>query len=169
MGYTLLINIKIIRDSVGYIHPVSIQIQNVIGYIVPKIMHITQNVMEYILPINIIADHKQRVVPPGAASAWTSIKAGVPQGSILRPVLFPIDINDIAVDIHSCISLFAVDRSLYIIVDNPQQVANLLNADLAKSHLWASKLPYLLIPPNMNLMIISRKHNKPLHPPLNMA
>ena len=134
-----------------------------------KIIQITQNVVVYSLPINISADHKQSVVPPGAASAWKSIKAGLPQGSIVGPVLFPIDINDIAVDIHSCIRLFADDTLLYIIVDNPQQAAHLLNADIAKSHLWASKLPVSFNPTKYEFMILSRKHIKPLHPPLNMA
>ena len=86
-------------------------------------------------PIVYLADRKQRVVLPGAVTAWKYIKAGVPQGSILGPLLFLININDIVVDIYSSIGLFADDTSLYIIVDNPQQAANLLNADLAKIHL----------------------------------
>ena len=48
-----------------------------------------------------LADRKQRVVLPGAVSAWKYIKAGVPQGSILGLLLFLIYINDIVVDIHS--------------------------------------------------------------------
>ena len=35
-----------------------------------------------------LSDRKQRVLLPGAVSDWTSIKAGVPQGSILGPLLF---------------------------------------------------------------------------------
>ena len=86
-----------------------------------------------------LAERKQRVVLPGAASSWKNIKAGVPQGSILGPLLFLSYINDIVEDIHSCIRLFADDTSLYIIVDNPLQAADTLNADLAKIHSWASK------------------------------
>ena len=116
-----------------------------------------------------LADRKQRVVLPGAVSAWKYIKAGVPQGSILGPLLFLICINDIVVDIHSSIRLFADDTSLYIIVDNPQQAANLLNADLAKIHLWASRWLVSFNPSKSESMTLSRKQNKPLHPPLNMA
>ena len=93
----------------------------------------------------------------------------MPQGSILGPLLFLIYINDIVVDIHSSIRLFTDDTSLYIIVDNPQQAANLLNADLAKIHLSASRWLVSFNPSKSESMTLSRKHNKPLHPPLNMA
>ena len=93
----------------------------------------------------------------------------MPQGSILGPLLFLIYINDIVEDIHSSIRLFADDTPLYIIVDNPQQAANLLNADLAIIHLWTSKWLVYFNLSKPESMTFSRKQNKPLHPPLNMA
>ena len=83
-------------------------------------------------------DRKQRVVLPGASFSWTSVKAGVPQGSILGPLLFLLYMNGIIEDINSSITLFADDTSLYIIVDNTFQAAEQLNSDLQKIHRWAA-------------------------------
>ena len=88
------------------------------------------------LIFNYLSERRQRVVLPGAISDWVYIKAGVPQGYILGPLLFLIFINDIVNDIGSNIRLFADDTSLNIIVDNPQTSAETLNADLEKVSAW---------------------------------
>ena len=80
---------------------------------------------------------QQRVVINGQSSDWAPINAGVPQGSILGPLLFLIYINDIGKDIGSSIRLFADDTSLYIVVDSPQTAASLLNNDLTTINKWA--------------------------------
>ena len=77
-----------------------------------------------------LSGHRQRVVINGVISDWASIFAGVPQGSILGPLLFLIFINDIVNNIQSNIRLFADDTSLYIIVENPNTASLTLNSDL---------------------------------------
>jgi hypothetical protein len=52
--------------------------------------------------------------------------------SILGPLFFIIFINDIVIDIQSTITLFADDTSLYLMIDNPQTMADILNRDLDK-------------------------------------
>ena len=83
-------------------------------------------------------------------------------------MLFVIYINDIVEDIGSAICLFADDTSLYLVVDNPIDAANVLNSDLNKIHLWAKKWLVPFNPSKSECLLFSRKHNKPSHPPLSM-
>ena len=83
-----------------------------------------------------LSNRKQRVVLPGAVSDWASIHAGVPQGSIIGPLLFLLYINNIVHDIGSNIRLFADDTSFFIIVDDP--VTGCINTDLVRISRWAS-------------------------------
>ena len=108
-----------------------------------------------------LSNRKQRVVLPGGTSSWVFIRAGVPQGSILGPLLFLLYINDIVIDIGSNIRLFADDTSLYIIVEDPVVAANCLNSDLAT---WL--LSFNLT--ETESIIISRKLNTNRHPSIYM-
>ena len=115
-----------------------------------------------------LSNRKQRVVIPGACSEWVDITSGVPQGSILGPLLFLIHINGVIDAIHSHIRLFADDTSLYLIVDKPCVAAMHLNSDLAKIHMWAEKWLVKFNPAKSEAIVISRKTNKPYHPLLKM-
>ena len=94
----------------------------------------------------------QRVVLPGRNSDWLEIKAGVPQGSILGPLLFILYINDIVHEIHSNIRLFADDTSLYIIVDLPDSAAQIHNVDLQRIGNWAYGW-WILMPIKLKLFL----------------
>ena len=86
--------------------------------------------------LNIITDflsfRKQRVILNGQASPWVSIDAGVPQGSILGPLLSLIYINDTSDDLSTTAKLFADNTSLFSIVQNVNTSASHLNNDLSK-------------------------------------
>ena len=108
-----------------------------------------------------------------SCSSWCFFKliyilAGVPQGSILGPLLFLLYINDIVNDIGANIRLFADDTSLFIVVNNPMTAAVYLNSDLNVISQWAASWLVLFNPTKTESLIFTRKLNKPVHPPLNM-
>jgi hypothetical protein len=79
-----------------------------------------------------LSERKQRVKIDGQSSDWMQIEAGVPQGSVLGPLLFLIYINDITRDLQSSNFLYADDTSLFDVVDDPSSTAVKLNNDLAR-------------------------------------
>ena len=65
--------------------------------------------------IDFLNFRKQRVVLNGQVSQWTSIEAGVPQGSILGPLLFLISVTDFSDDLSTNAKLLD-DTSLSFVV-----------------------------------------------------
>ena len=73
---------------------------------------------------------KQRVLLNGCESHWAIIESGLPQGSVLGPLLFLIYINDLEKGINSGIKLFAYDTSLFSTVTDLTLTASELNHNL---------------------------------------
>ena len=116
-----------------------------------------------------LRNRKQRVVLNGAASDYGDIKSGVPQGSVLGPLLFLIYINDLEENIKSQIRFFADDTMLFSIVKDPALSANELNQDLETIRQWAHqwKLEFNPDPTKQATeLLFSYKKKPPIHPPL---
>ena len=75
----------------------------------------------------------------GQCSSWSSVLAGVPQGSILGPFLFLIYINDLPENLQSTVKLFADGTSLFSTMYDPNISASQLGSDLKKISCWAYK------------------------------
>ena len=86
---------------------------------------------------NYLSGRSQRVVLNGQTSSWRPVFAGVPQGSILGPLLFLVYINDLPNGLKSNVKLFADDTSLFTIVKDKNESADVLNNDLLLISKWA--------------------------------
>ena len=60
-----------------------------------------------------LTDRRQRVVVDGEVSSWKSVLSGVPQGSVLGPILFLVYINDLEEGVTGKILKFADDTKLF--------------------------------------------------------
>ena len=79
----------------------------------------------------------------GQYSSWVDVYVGVPQGSILGPLLFLIYINDLSDGLKNECKLFADGTSLFSVVDDINTSTSDLNEDLEKISNWTFK-SYLL-------------------------
>ena len=84
---------------------------------------------------NFLSDRKQTVLANGTKSEESTVRSGVPQGTVLGPILFLILINDIDIGISSRISLFADDTRIFKKVDTENDVED-LQSDLDELYRW---------------------------------
>ena len=70
-------------------------------------------------------------------SEWANVLRGVPQGSILGPLLFLLYINDLPDVIKKCtVNMYADDVAIYFANKDMNEVADSLNEDLAHIATW---------------------------------
>ena len=87
---------------------------------------------------NFLTGRKQFILANGAKSKSSEVRSGVPQGTVLGPVLFLILINDINEGVNSPVSLFADDTRISRKVETEDDV-EALQSDLEKLYSWQSK------------------------------
>ena len=88
---------------------------------------------------NYLSSRKQRVQINSSTSSLLSVNAGVPQGSVLGPLLFLVYVNDIADNLLSLVRLFADDSSLFFSAANLRDIEGIINHDLGLISVWAKK------------------------------
>ena len=86
---------------------------------------------------NYLTDRKQLVSFGKEISPPCLIKSGVPQGSILGPLLSVLFVNDIPIVLEQCqILMYADDTVMYFTTSNAQEISSTLTSELAKINDW---------------------------------
>ena len=102
----------------------------------------------------------QAVVLEGECSPKVSVTSGVPQGSVLGPLLFLLYINDLPENIQFQVRLFADDTAVYLTVNNPNDSKTLQN-DLDTLQTWERTWDMEFNPGICQVLHISRA-NQPI-------
>lgn len=105
-----------------------------------------------------LSNRKQHVQVSGKLSCGREIKAGVPQGSVLGPLLFILFINDLPLHIDFCdIDLFADDSTMSTSNSSISVLVNVIQADLINFDEWCKKNDMTLNLTKTKAMFISTK------------
>ena len=117
-----------------------------------------------------LTNRLQRVSVDGDYSDYRNIISGVPQGSVLGPVLFILFTHDMWFGLENRLIAYADDATLLAPVPSPDlrvQVSESLNRDLARIDAWCKSWGMKLNPVKTQSMIVSRSRTlNPQHPDL---
>ena len=106
-----------------------------------------------------LSDRTQRVLVEGATSDFKNVTSGVPQGSILGPLLFLLYINDMASVGTACtLALFADDSKCFKSIVNLNDCYTLQN-DLDKLYNWSRTWKMDFNPTKCKVLSIHRSRN----------
>jgi hypothetical protein len=99
------------------------------------------------------------VVVNGSGSSTKDVTSGIPQGSVLGPILFVLFINDLPDVVDSDIYLFADDTKIFhpMMTDTD---ANIFQNDLNKLHEWTEKWLLRFHPEKCKILLIGDGHFK---------
>ena len=99
------------------------------------------NVLKWVK--DLLSNRKQRVVLGNSSSNWSEVTSGIPQGSVLGPILFVVFINDLPKKILSNIKNFADDTKIFRALRSVNDISvlqNDINNLLQWSETW--QLPF---------------------------
>ena len=107
-----------------------------------------------------LSERKQYVEINGQKSEWQKVTSGIPQGSVLGPLLFLIYINDLPDGITSTIYMYADDTKLYREIKSPDD-HQILQNDLSKLCTWSKKWLLKFYPKKCSCLTIGKKLESP--------
>ena len=111
--------------------------------------------------IKLFLSRKQFVFIKGAKSKLLQNNYGVPQGSILGPLLFLLYVNDMPQAVNCMPILFADDTCLIFTAPNLASLTTIINKELQNLSIWFDSNKLIVNPSKSNFLIIPPKLNKP--------
>ena len=111
-------------------------------------------------------NRKQTVVINGINSDVVPVSSGVPQGSVLGPILFLAYINDLSEQVKSRVRLFADDTAMYLAISSTTE-GQVLQTDLASLEQWEKIWDMQFNPSKCQVLHITKKSRAPkyqVHP-----
>ena len=112
------------------------------------------NILKWI--VSFLTERNQCVRVNGETSTCQKVVSGVPQGSVLGPVLFVLYINDMPEIVTSNIKLYADDAKLYRPVIMPRD-EEALQGDIFKLEEWSSRWLLRFHPEKCTMMRVGKK------------
>lgn len=110
---------------------------------------------------NYLNDRRQRVIVGGARSSWHAVSRGVPQDSVLGPLLFSIFINDTPNVVDSSeVNLYADDTTLYYSSKNMSDLKDSVRSDIEKVSKWIDDNGLIVNSSKTQCMFLSRKRRE---------
>ena len=103
-----------------------------------------------------ITGRKQKVIINGEESEWADVISGVPQGSVLGPLLFVIFINDLPNHVIAALLLYADDSKVYKEITCENDI-ELLQTDLDSMDSWSDKWLLRFAPDKLKRLTISKQ------------
>lgn len=106
-----------------------------------------------------LSGRKQRVVVDGVYSDWTPVISGVPQGSVLGPLLFLVFINDMPEVVDAVLLMFADDTKIMKIIKDAEDSKS-LQIELDSAHQWSNDWQLYFNEKKCKLLHIGRTNQK---------
>ena len=92
----------------------------------------------------------------GEVSSWVPVTSGVPQGSVIGPILFLVYINDLPAKLQSKVRLFADDTIVYMVAVTNETDAAILQKDLKLLEEWENRSQMSFHPDKCNVLRVTR-------------
>ena len=108
-----------------------------------------------------LTNRKQYVYLSNYKSSFVDVECGVPQGSVLGPLLFILYVNDMTTALHSTPRLFADDICLFLTAKNTFELEELGNSELSSLKIWMDANKLTVNPTKSKFIAVNSKIRAP--------